>query len=584
MFVLIPFMIEKISIILIVAFLLSQLRSFRQIVRTKQTRKDKLIMILLFGTFGIISNYTGIEVFGGNPDQTGWYSVLDDNDAIANTRVLGVVIGGLIGGPVIGTGAGIISAVHRYFLGGFTAFACSVSTVIAGMLSGFLGKKKKEKGEKITVKFAVVNGVAMEALQMLIILLTAKPFDRALELVKLISFPMIVVNGLGTMVFMLIIELIKHEDNRLRAVQTEKALSIAQRTLPYFREGLNTESCAEISKIILHATNADAVAITNKHTVLSHVGIGSDHHQPLFKPETKLTNRVLQSGKIEVARDKDEIGCQKDNCPLEAAIVIPLNVKNHIAGTLKMYYKDPDKLDEVQEHLAYGLGSLFATQLELVEAEKQAKLLKDAKIKALQAQIHPHFLFNSLNTISALCRIHPEKARELLVKLSSFLRGNMQGARQLFLPLEKELELVKAYIAIVQARFPEKYEFHFHIDSGLKKCSIPPLIVQPLVENAVNHGFSGSKQKGEISIRIFSKNDHLNIVVTDNGKWIPQDRLRLLGKQTVASKKGHGTAILNIVERLNGLYGGKAKMKIDSIIEKGTTCTISIPLNQEGGW
>lgn len=98
MFSLVPFMIEKIGIIIVVAFLLSQLRSFRQIIQHKHDLKDKLKLIILFGSFGIISNYTGIEVLGSQISEVGWRSSIDPEAAIANTRVLGVVIGGLIGG------------------------------------------------------------------------------------------------------------------------------------------------------------------------------------------------------------------------------------------------------------------------------------------------------------------------------------------------------------------------------------------------------------------------------------------------------------------------------------------------------
>ena len=144
MFTLVPFMLEKTGIILIVAFLLAQLRTFRQIIQNEQDRKDKLMLILLFGMFGIISNYTGIEVYNRYTDYMSWHSFIDEDNAIANTRVLGVVIGGLIGGPVVGIGAGLIAGIHRYFLGGFTAFACSISTIIAGIVAGYLGRKREE--------------------------------------------------------------------------------------------------------------------------------------------------------------------------------------------------------------------------------------------------------------------------------------------------------------------------------------------------------------------------------------------------------------------------------------------------------
>lgn len=109
------------------------------------------------------------------------------------------------------------------------------------------------------------------------------------------------------------------------------------------------------------------------------------------------------------ATSKAEIECTHDPCPLHAAIVLPLTSNGKTIGTLKMYFKSPSGLSRVEEELAEGLAMLFSTQLELGEAELQSKLLKDAEIKALQAQVNPHFLFNAINTISALCRTDVEK-------------------------------------------------------------------------------------------------------------------------------------------------------------------------------
>jgi len=448
MFNLAPLMLEKVGIIVIVAFLLSQMRSFRQVIQKEHSTKEKIMLILLFGSFGIISNYTGIEVHHhiiGRPD---WLTEMHQESALANTRVMGIVIGGLLGGPTVGIGAGLIAGIHRYTLGGFTALSCSLSTILAGIAAGYFGKRRKQKGKLITPTFAVIIGMALEALQMFIILVTAKPFSDAWELVQLISLPMIFGNGLGALLFMLIIQIIKRDEERTRANQTNQAFLIADQTLPFFRQGLNIHSCKEISEIMLRLTDADAVAITNDHQVLAHVGAASDHHIPKLKPETGLTKKVLENGRISIARSKEEISCFHSPCPLEAAIVLPLKIKNKIFGTLKMYYTEPGKLDKVQQELAEGLANLFSTQLELAEAERQTKLLKDAEIKALHAQIHPHFLFNSINTISALCRTDEDKARKLLLELGSFFRGNLQGARQMLIPLEKELANVRAYLSL----------------------------------------------------------------------------------------------------------------------------------------
>lgn len=582
MFQLVPFMLEKVGIIFIVAYLLSRIRTFRQIVQNEQNINEKIMLTVLFGAFGIISNYTGIEIYHNTITKSEWLLELDPESALANTRVMGIVIGGLLGGPMVGLGAGIIAGVHRFSLGGFTAFSCAISTILAGIVAGYLGGKRKQKGKKITATFAFVTGIILETIQMLLILIAAKPFEEAWNLVQVISFPMILVNGFGTLLFMFIFQSIMRDDVQARANQTNLAFKIADLTLLYFRQGLTIQSCKEISKIMLKLTPADAVAVTDDHQVLSHIGAASDHHIPQNKPVTGLTKKVLKSGEISLATRKDEIFCSHSQCPLQAAIVLPLKIKNKVIGTLKMYYTEPEKLDKVQQQLAEGLANLFSAQLELAEADRQTKLLKDAEIKALQAQIHPHFLFNSINTISSLCRTDPDQARKLLLQLSSFFRSNLQGARQMLIPLEKELENVNAYLTLEQTRFPNKYSIDFQIEPNLEKVLIPPFILQPIVENAIRYGFPRSKDSGNITIKIFSKKNQLHITVKDNGKGISKERINLLGKQIVNSKKGNGTAIYNISERLKGIYSGQASFTINSKVDVGTTIVISIPFNSKG--
>ena len=245
MFHLIPLMLEKVGIIVIVAFLLSQMKSFRQIVHGEHKRSEQLLLIILFGTFGIISNYTGIEIQNSEINRANWIAEVNPDNAIANTRVMGVVIGGLLGGPFVGLGASVIASLHRLTLGGFTATACAISTLFAGVAAGYLGMKRRGVRKKITPFYAVSIGMSLEAVQMLLILLVAKPFDRALELVEVISLPMILVNGFGTLLFVLIIQSIIRDEAHTRANQTNKAFTIADQTLPFFRQGLNANSCKE---------------------------------------------------------------------------------------------------------------------------------------------------------------------------------------------------------------------------------------------------------------------------------------------------------------------------------------------------
>ncbi|MDQ0218626.1 sensor histidine kinase [Peribacillus cavernae] len=584
MFHLLPLMLERAGIILIVAFLLSHIKSFRRIIHTDNQRiSEKALLIVIFGSFGVISNYTGIEIHHNTIAENAWLINVEPDSAIANTRIMGIAIGSLLGGPIVGLGIGIIAGLHRFMLGGFTAAACAISAVVAGVAAGYIGKRRKQKSS-ITPWFAVSIGVVMEIIQMVIILLVTKPYGLAWDLVKLIGVPMIVINGFGTFLFMLIIRSILREEERTKALQTNTAFHIADQTLPYFRQGLNPESCKEVAQIMLRLTHADAIAITNDRQVLAHVGAASDHHVPMQRFSTGLTKKVLEQGRVITAKSKEEILCYNQSCPLLAAVVLPLQVHQNTVGTLKLYFTNPGHLNEVEKELAEGLANLFSTQLELAEAENQSKLLKNAEIKALQAQVHPHFLFNAINTISALCRTDAEKARKLLLELSHFFRSNLQGARQTLIPLEKELEHVKAYLSLEQARFPNKYQATFSIEPGLENSMLPPFILQPLVENAVRHGFSGVKSKCEISITAFSDEKKTNITVKDNGKGISPEKLDSLGKQEVLSKQGSGTALVNIRERLEGIYNTEAHFAIKSMEGSGTEVTVIIPLDRKGAY
>lgn len=148
MFNLVPFMLERVGIIFILAYLLSQMKSFRQMVQNEHHINEKVMLILLFGVFGIISNYTGIEIYHSTINKTDWNSELDPDSALANTRVMGVVIAGLLGGPMVGVGAGMIAGIHRYVLGGFTALSCAISTILAGIAAGYIGRKRKLQGKR----------------------------------------------------------------------------------------------------------------------------------------------------------------------------------------------------------------------------------------------------------------------------------------------------------------------------------------------------------------------------------------------------------------------------------------------------
>lgn len=572
-------MIERVGLIVILGFLLSHIKTFRRLLHKQGGYKDKFMLICIFSVFTIVSNYTGIEIAGNTIMNENWLQGVSSSSTIANTRIMGVGISGLLGGPIIGIGVGLIAGIHRYMLGGTTALSCAISSILAGIITGYIGYIFQKYNRTITPKFSAILSVFIVSLEMVMILFIVE--DGA-SIVKTIAIPMILVNSFGSFILLSMIQAILRQEENARALQTHKVLRIADKTLPYFRQGLTEESCKHMAQIIHRFTGTDAVSLTDTEKILAHVGLASDHHIPSHSLITGLSKQVLKTGKIMKAKSREIIDCQHEGCPLQAAVVIPLTSHGNTIGTLKLYFKNPNRLSRVEEELAEGLAKIFSTQLELGEAELQSKLLQDAEIKALQAQINPHFLFNAINTVSALCRTDVEKARKLLLQLSVYFRCNLQGARQLLIPLEQELNHVHAYLSLEQARFPNKYEVKTYIEEGLHKVLLPPFVLQLLVENTLRHAFPKKQPICQVEVHVYAKEDMIHFKVKDNGQGIEQGRLEKLGKSVVSSKKGTGTALYNINQRLIGLFGKNTILHIKSEAEIGTEISFAIPIQNVG--
>lgn len=419
-------MIERMSVAATLAFLLSQFAVFRRMIYRQGNFSEKAAITIIFGFIGIIGTYAGIPV----------------GDALANSRVIGVMAAGLIGGPVMGVAAGVIAGGHRYLLGGFTAFSCGISSICEGLLAGLI---QRYYGQRLIPWWmAFIAGVIGEAMQMLIILLTAHPYTMARDLVDAIGIPMIVANSLGVAIFMLIIKTAMHTHEQVGAEQSHKALDVATKTLPYLRHGLNRSSAQATAQIIFDAGGYDAVAITDTEQVLAFVGVEAAHHSVDTLELTSATLQVLSRGEMYIAQSPLEIGCSCKNCKLASAVVMPLKRANRVIGALKLYYTRTNAVGHGDRVFASGVAHLFSTQLELTEIERQAKLVSRAELKALYAQINPHFLFNTLNTITSLVRTKPDLARELLLKLGAMFRYTLHKSGR-SITIKEELAQVRAY-------------------------------------------------------------------------------------------------------------------------------------------
>ncbi len=203
------------------------------------------------------------------------------------------------------------------------------------------------------------------------------------------------------------------------------------------------------------------------------------------------------------------------------------------------------------------------------QAEQQQALLL-AELKQLQSQIEPHFLFNTLANINALISLEPAKAQQLLSRLTSLLRHNLHASRRTLATLGDELALLEDYLAIQQMRLGERLHYRIDVSNECRQLPWVPMLLQPLVENAVVHGIEPSSNGGEITIHAVLTEHTLQLMISDNG----------VGFSENASSNGHGLALNNIRQRLKQLFAEQAKLQLQQRQPSGVTASISVPLQQ----
>ncbi|MDF7671863.1 sensor histidine kinase [Lactobacillus sp. ESL0701] len=578
MFNLFILLMERLGIIMLLAFLLVNMRFFRNLIE-KRTLKSQIWLTIIFAIFVVMANLTGVEITSSKEVVTPLIITgLPQSDSIANTRVLVITAASLTGGPYVGMMVGLIGGLHRVVFGGFSDYFYIVSSVLIGYLVGICGDRVKGNNLYPSTPWVAVLAFFAELIQMAFIFTF-----HGIGLVTLIFVPMVLLNTIGASLFIEILKTYLSNERQLRAVQTKDVLELTNKTLPYFRKGLDFDSAKHVCQIIKQYTNFDAVGLTDRVNVLAHVGAGEDHHIAGEPVITDLSKTAILTGKEKLAYSKKEIGCPEPSCPLTSAIVFPLRVNNQTIGALKLYFCEGSKMTVVEENLVRGLAMIFSGQLAIGIAEQQTSLLNEAEIKALQVQINPHFFFNAINTIGALMRVNVEKAHQALMQLSVFFRSSLRNGQEKEVTLDQERRHVDSYMSIEKLRFPNKFTIDYQI--GVPDDTLlPSFCLQIFVENAVRHAFKGRKQGNQIIIRLKKIDDkRMEVAAIDNGNGIDPDVLKYLGKKPVSESKkgsGTGTALYNLNMRLKGLYGTSSQLQVETS-DSGTIFKTVIPLKSK---
>ena len=552
-------LLQQLSVYLVIAYLLSKTPLFMPLTTLSGHFSQRLACYVLFSSFCVLGTYFGLSI----------------ENAIANTRAIGAVLGGLLGGPLVGIAVGLTGGLHRYSLGGFTDLACAISTTTEGLLGGLIHLYYVRRGQVDKIfnpKTAFFVLILAELVQMSIILLVAKPFEQAWLLVLTIAPPMIIANAIGAALFMSMIKDIKAIHEKYSAAFSSKALKIAQRSLGILSEGFNPETTKKIAQIIYEETGVGAVSITDCSKILAFIGIGSDHHIPGTLISSEYTRRAIHN-KEQIYVDGYEVKYQcslNKKCKLGAVLVIPLlGGEGQVLGTIKLYEAKQKLFSSLNRGLGEGLAKLLSNQILTGRYIEQKNLLVQAELRLLQAQVNPHFLFNALNTVSAVIRRDPNKARDLIQHLSLFFRRNLKNNIE-SVTIKDELAHITSYLEVELARFSDRLEVDFSVEPLLLDIYVPTFTLQPLVENAIKHGTSTLLENGKINIigSVFKCNNitYAKLQVIDNaGNYVKNKNSSGLG--------------LNIVnKRLQNTFGAEFGLQMRSIKSVSTTAEIIFPL------
>lgn len=279
---------------------------------------------------------------------------------------------------------------------------------------------------------------------------------------------------------------------------------------------------------------------------------------------------IAQSGDIKI---------DKRNISKLNHISIDIEKENMVVGILKFYKVPKFTVTDIEKSMIEGIGRFISTQITFNRKDYYSSLRSKAELKALQAQINPHFLFNALNTISAMCRTEPMTARKLLIHLSNYFRATIETSPDL-IDIHKELNTIFYYLEIEKARFGDRFDVDIDIPVNMS-IMVPPLILQPLVENSIKHGFSGNiDEQGKILISVETFQRFYEVSVEDNGKGMAEETIEKVLSGGYGNEK---IGLYNVHQRLKEVYGEENGLMIDSKLGVGTRVAFRIPIRERSG-
>ncbi|MBX9365138.1 sensor histidine kinase [Streptomyces sp. WAC04114] len=352
---------------------------------------------------------------------------------------------------------------------------------------------------------------------------------------------------------------------------TFETLHTASLAAPPLRSGLTEETARKSARKLRSLLGTDALCLTDLRQVLVWDGDGAHHRTEIME---RLASS-LETGRGEAFR----LTCDSLDCSVRWAVVAPLTVDDRVHGALVAC---APRESAVLVRAAGEVARWVSVQLELADLDQSRTRLIEAEIKALRAQISPHFIFNSLAVIASFVRTDPERARELLLEFADFTRYSFRRHGD-FTTLAEELHAIDHYLALVRARFGDRLSVTLQIAPEVLPVTLPFLCLQPLVENAVKHGLEGKAvPSGKCHIQITAQDAGAEalVVIEDDGAGMDPGLLRRILAREISPSGGIGLS--NVDDRLRQVYGDDHGLVIETATGAGMKITVRLPKYQPG--
>jgi two-component system LytT family sensor kinase len=380
----------------------------------------------------------------------------------------------------------------------------------------------------------------------------------------------IVVAG-GMLLTYALVRLLRHGRGASRGLvsdidqATHATLHTASLAARHLQDGLTPDGTAKAARHLRQLLGAPAVAVTDATSLLAWDG-AADHHAAHARKDAE---EVLRTGHT-IVLGPGEVTCSDPDCPVRGAVVAPVVAGDRVVAAIAAYGPHASAgLARATEEVA----GWMATQAELADLGHQRTRTMEAELRALRAQISPHFIYNSLAAIASFVRTDPDRARDLLLEFADFTRYALRRGGA-FTTLAEELRNVERYLVLEQARFGDRLRISLLVAPEVLPVTVPYLAIQPLVENAVRHGLAGKEGGGHISIVATDEGAEAGISIEDDGVGSDPQAIRtVLDGRSDSDHVGLG----NVDARLRQVYGDDFGLVVETAPGAGTKVSFRVP-------